>query len=837
MSFLKASSGSASLSTSKQSEYEGNTFFIFDHTVLKREEDDLKDAIIYYFPTIDPDSQCALVGQIIGMSEFFYNAIPRSRPNIMKLHHNKFVLRQRGDYTFKLGTEFLSGLKLLWDIYLPFCENVGDVVGQMFQMLPTVNIPKSSSQLFLHASHILQRSVLYSNVLAGAILYRNQCLCSQLPPNLTKRLLLLKPRQTHITRAQVKTSFELPQGIQLLKVFLKTDEYEHISPRKCSSLRKKHSVRDLNIISKESVGIEGISFLECDSGQQKDLERVENATVETNESQNIEQTDKSGGGLRTESEVNKESDSFLTASDQDDTKDTEKQDHFSSLPLLKQTLAFIEKDSSLDSSHGDDLKAEVKSKEIISVTDADSPVNEDTNSVICLSPQNLDNSQNLDHFSENVNFSSPVSSRNSGTEKTKVDSVDTCMPSSSLKLSFTPEQSPIRQDVSLDTTSSEDLSMGESCVDPQEVKKHAKLLFKTQQMVTNQDTVQQSDIGLGSNTTSLHTKQIAEVVSSDRNKNNPTDLKSPSIATEDSVDVAVVCSSKSDSKTVQFDGDSGIVNSIEFQQPTVVNSSVVPTALDVIADEEENKFIKSSGSSFTSDETQNTEAFGISTTDSLASLESMSMSPPPVRKKSVTFSKTKSPLNTSDGAEENKGWDPATDDLADIVLYAQGHSDMMMLLFFEIGTKCEQKFITNLWKSSVSHLADLDYEVKECLSKEKRDRKTSKTSENYQYLKYDSLMQTMSGNTLEPISSVGYEFINTASKIHDSFLSSKTTTQVLLRSHTSACYGCQAVYNETFFQTSPTAREHGGCPSPKDTVFALDSLAASKLEKHNESLL
>ncbi|XP_055957593.1 uncharacterized protein LOC126823353 isoform X2 [Patella vulgata] len=289
--------------------------------------------------------------------------------------------------------------------------------------------------------------------------------------------------------------------------------------------------------------------------------------------------------------------------------------------------------------------------------------------------------------------------------------------------------------------------------------------------------------------------------------------------------------------------------------PAVVDENVVHIVLNVKKDEEEDdddvdsKLQKSSGSSIASDETfsHNQDTLGfLSNPDSMASFDSIS--PIPATLKAVTFSyqsqtseeipqssdnhfsSSTSNIDTSDSDASPS----SSDGLTEVVLYVQGHSDMMLLMFLEKDSKCEEKNITNLWKSSLSHLAELDFEMKECLNKAKNERQL-KAHQGYHFLKYDSFMQTLAGNTLDPITSIGYDYVNTAGKIHDSFTSSQTTNEVLFRTHTACCYGSRTVSKESFFQMKTAQRQPGGCPSPKDAAFKLDQIAVQKLQINQET--
>ncbi|CAL1547702.1 unnamed protein product, partial [Lymnaea stagnalis] len=208
--------------------HEGHMFFIYNHK-KKTEEDDPKDAILYFYPrSVSVDDQVALVGGIIGLADFCQEFLPECIPSIVKLAGHNFALLQHEEYIIGLAdspdvpdrfltshmnfvwstfmfyqgsleslrervcdNNFLKELSRIWDMYLPLCQIHGDILSQAFHVLPYVQLHKCQGSLFLHASHILQRSLRHKGVIAGALFNKNKVLCSQLSNTLTRQLLLL----------------------------------------------------------------------------------------------------------------------------------------------------------------------------------------------------------------------------------------------------------------------------------------------------------------------------------------------------------------------------------------------------------------------------------------------------------------------------------------------------------------------------------------------------------------------------------------------------------------------------------------------------------------------
>ncbi|XP_064612866.1 LOW QUALITY PROTEIN: uncharacterized protein LOC135476687 [Liolophura sinensis] len=268
---LPATCGWFSLWTASQ------IFFVYDHTTLQKEEDDLKDAIVYFSPpSVDDDDQCALCGQLMGMVSFF-QATWGAKPHFYHLTNQKFVLIHVEErYTLALGTEnsvsdhcleqqlqllydtftmymgslgtirqdceckgtsFSDALQSVWECFLPFCCAYGDDVRRGFFSLPTVELPKSGADIFLQASSMLQASKRRPGVLGGAVLSSNGILCTQLSEELTSRFLVIKPQQNHLPCQQVQTDFDLPAGVRIISVMISESEYSKLVQRQRPIIR------------------------------------------------------------------------------------------------------------------------------------------------------------------------------------------------------------------------------------------------------------------------------------------------------------------------------------------------------------------------------------------------------------------------------------------------------------------------------------------------------------------------------------------------------------------------------------------------------------------------
>ncbi|XP_078600158.1 uncharacterized protein LOC144875183 isoform X2 [Branchiostoma floridae x Branchiostoma japonicum] len=257
-------------------------FFVYDHEALVEEGDDLIDAIMFYHPKATPlNSQCALCGQLMGMVRCL-EVISGAAPSVYHLQKYKIAVRHTGRFTLALGASadlpnaavlkqmdslyrifafyhgsldavfkrcggekqpFLLAMERIWECYLPYIKHYSRVVPAMFDVIPSVPLPKSAGVLFLRASHILQSCQRKPGVLAGCLLYDNKVLCTQLSPELTSRLLLIKANQSNHPANEVETDFSLPFGVRILSVYLTKKESRSLSnhSQKLFPTRQRHT--------------------------------------------------------------------------------------------------------------------------------------------------------------------------------------------------------------------------------------------------------------------------------------------------------------------------------------------------------------------------------------------------------------------------------------------------------------------------------------------------------------------------------------------------------------------------------------------------------------------
>ncbi|XP_071849807.1 uncharacterized protein [Apostichopus japonicus] len=241
------------------------TFFIYDHEIVKREEDDPKLALVYFYPEsphVSEDAQCLFSGQVMAMVSFMQNLVA-SKPQLYCLKKMKIATMHEGRFTMALASSFntpdaiaLQKLRNLCNLFKffqgsvqrimqehsgnhdAFVDHVGKVmpfflsfaryhdnkVRETFQDIPMVLLPKKSHLVYLKASHLLQWLKRRPSLLAGCIIYKHKVLCTQLTSSITRFLLTVKSKH-QLPAITVSVPFELPVGVQILVVFLKDEDY------------------------------------------------------------------------------------------------------------------------------------------------------------------------------------------------------------------------------------------------------------------------------------------------------------------------------------------------------------------------------------------------------------------------------------------------------------------------------------------------------------------------------------------------------------------------------------------------------------------------------------
>lgn len=239
--------------------------FVYDTECCQEEADDPVSAVLYFHPSWVSDIQkLSLCGQLMGTTHFLRESF--FQPKIIGLQSGKFVLKQFGRFTLAVGTDrnisesilehranlLTSLLKIyhcdiqtihdqfsingqyknlseklyhIFETYLPILQYNGNI----FQSVPILTLPKSSSNIFLEAIQTLQSCQQTKGVLGGTILYHNKVVASQLTPDLTKKLILTDPHRIKSTAEGISVQFHIPVGVQLIVLYVTSVEFRKLS--------------------------------------------------------------------------------------------------------------------------------------------------------------------------------------------------------------------------------------------------------------------------------------------------------------------------------------------------------------------------------------------------------------------------------------------------------------------------------------------------------------------------------------------------------------------------------------------------------------------------------
>ncbi|KAM3825831.1 BLOC-3 complex member HPS4 isoform 2-T2 [Vipera latastei] len=246
-------------------------FFLYDAAKVRGEGDPTRAGICCFHPRQAPrDEQELLCGQIAGVARCALE-ISGSPPGLIRLRRLKFALEAQGSYLWVLGcTADLSDLscrRLLerlvglfrfyngpasraylersqedldreWELYVNHLQQSSSDLHRVFNSLWALDKTKVDPLLLLKAALILQSCQRSRHVLAGCILYRGLVVSTQLPPELTARVLLQKgtedggsgPKKgatVQLKEGGSLTTFgpaSLPPGVCVIPVYLLEDE-------------------------------------------------------------------------------------------------------------------------------------------------------------------------------------------------------------------------------------------------------------------------------------------------------------------------------------------------------------------------------------------------------------------------------------------------------------------------------------------------------------------------------------------------------------------------------------------------------------------------------------
>ncbi|KAM4615904.1 BLOC-3 complex member HPS4 [Polymixia lowei] len=276
-----------------------NYFFLYDGSKVKGEGDPTRDGICYFYPEETPiDKQELLCGQLAGVGRCV-SELSSSPVRMLRLHRSKFAIRMKDDFLWALGCSvdiptvsvcdlldqlinlfcFYNGsvrqsyqansqetLAVRWAQYLSHLQAGSTELHHVFSCLSTIDSTHIDPLLLLKAALILQACQRCPLVLAGCILYRGRVVSTQMPPNLTVKVMVHESetynkdqRLNGLSSSSSSGSAPLSGTVTSTTVFLTTSELQclrsspvdresrsHSTPNKDSRLRKNHLSRTLS---------------------------------------------------------------------------------------------------------------------------------------------------------------------------------------------------------------------------------------------------------------------------------------------------------------------------------------------------------------------------------------------------------------------------------------------------------------------------------------------------------------------------------------------------------------------------------------------------------------
>nr|XP_055024234.1 Hermansky-Pudlak syndrome 4 protein isoform X3 [Misgurnus anguillicaudatus]XP_055024235.1 Hermansky-Pudlak syndrome 4 protein isoform X3 [Misgurnus anguillicaudatus] len=256
-------------------------FFLYDSSKVQEEGDQTKDGIYYFYPEDTPaDQQDLLCGQLAGVCRCV-SELSTSPVRLLRLRKSKYAVRMKDKFIWALSCvgnipdvsvcDFLDQLINLfcfyngpvrqsyqlyskvelasrWAKYLCHLQGGSTELHNIFSCLKTVDSLNIDPLLLLKAALILQACQRCPLVLAGCILYRGRVVSTQMPPDLTVKVMVYETEtysQDHrVTANGLSSSVATPNSVTVTAhVFLTTTELHMLrcSPvdRACRYIQKK----------------------------------------------------------------------------------------------------------------------------------------------------------------------------------------------------------------------------------------------------------------------------------------------------------------------------------------------------------------------------------------------------------------------------------------------------------------------------------------------------------------------------------------------------------------------------------------------------------------------
>lgn len=221
-------------------------FFLYDRTKVQEEGDLTRAGICYFYPEDTPmDQQELLCGQLAGVSRCV-SELSLAPVRLLRLRKSKYAVHMRDNFLWALSCVaeipdvsvcafldqlidlfcFYNGpvrhsyqlhsqeeLALCWARYLSHLQGGSTELHYIFSCLRTIDSTNIDPLLLLKAALILQACQRCSLVLAGCILYRGRVVSTQMPPELTVKVMVHETEtysQDHRLRINGVTSATSP---------------------------------------------------------------------------------------------------------------------------------------------------------------------------------------------------------------------------------------------------------------------------------------------------------------------------------------------------------------------------------------------------------------------------------------------------------------------------------------------------------------------------------------------------------------------------------------------------------------------------------------------------
>ncbi|XP_052243548.1 uncharacterized protein LOC127853246 isoform X1 [Dreissena polymorpha] len=894
----------------------GSVFFIYDHNVLKKEEDDLKDAIIYFSPEEVPENdQCMLCGQLMGMSEFLCTNISKSAPRVFKFEKEKFAIKKTASYSLVLqGSSFvpdinlLSRLDALYDAFVTFHGSIdslklrwkgnqveyltelagiwrillrvthatqGYSLAQTFQSIPYTQLPLSGSHLFLQASHLLQSSQRRPYVLSGAILYKNSVLCSQLPPRLTKNLMLLQEQMPHIS---MDICCELPKGCTVMTAFLTAEELSDISPfdlvskRHCklTDFQKHRETRP----SDEQSRLD-ISAYKAHKGaslqRRLTFPNVSSTNLNTNsanKSHTVLQSflsnqkkkafyDRQQIGLKStwsqtkgknistllsdvpivecqngESGIESESDMYegvtghhfgekyvmVSHTDTDEHEsESESEDLLDSIGITKsvengQSESEEVLESTKNSSNRISVEVETLEKDEGNPSVSDLKKNDENQRIFA--EQNK--AKNDEKKSESFENKELLSQESFGERLTlaQLDAVNSTDFGSVVMQSQSSED--YRGPLLYDDLSSEST-------------------FHTSETTSMSNAESETDLKLSSKT-DIHEIKISAISKIDQNREHTFNI-SEKESQDSNYPKRRHWSSESNKyeSEVETEDDAFTISNIE---PCIScydlgeNAGVTDSLSLVRCQKCIDVFNKQVKFGVPSENQEILEFDGKFRERNESSTETESHSDKDQKPENFI------PAAAAPDSVISRYWTHEMEGMNDVTVYVQCHADISLVLLManpdlHQALPQQENLFYSLWKASLAHLADLDFYIKECMENEAGHESDPNSKDLYNFLQFDKYSAELQGTTSDPMA--GNVRVHNQHQmladLHAAFQADKCLSDITIRSHITSCYGQSNEASETFFHPSTSQKLVSGLPVPRESILNMDVVARQRLDK------